>query len=79
MTGFLLLLIDCCGIGPVSAPVARKCTHSNQYIYLLALFRVLRDPDNDNGHGIGRGRGTERGPEAFRRPTVRPGPGGTVG
>ena len=43
---------------------------------LLALSRVLRDPEDD-GHGIGRGGGGhERGPEAFRRPTGRPRPAG---
>ena len=39
---------------------------------------MLPDPDKDNGHGIGRGGGGGhgRGPEALRRPTGRPGPGG---
>ena len=41
---------------------------------LLALFRVLRDPEDD-GHGIGRGGGGGhgRGPETTKHPTGRPG------
>ena len=63
----------------MSAPVARKYTHGNHYIKLLARFRVLQAPDNNNGHGIGRGGGRTRNGyrKAFRRPTGRPGPGGT--
>ena len=64
----------------MSAPVARKFTHGNHYISLLALFRVLLDPDNNNGHVIGGGgEDTERVPEGVQEADRKAGSRGNGG